>query len=93
MHSDDYIRACRQPESRSHVECARLRELLKQRVHHDVANKYDSIGRNSLCQQILPGVARGREKQIGQPIGEDSVDLLRHSPIPTSQPRLDVSET
>src|SRR6266849_7488818 len=66
--------------------------IAEQRVDHHIADKMDSPGSNSFPSQVLIGCWLGREKKIGDRIGEHPVDLLRHGPIEAAQPRLDVSE-
>ncbi len=41
----------------------------------------EALLRDALGDQVLRGVARGVEQQIGDLIGEDAVDLLGHGPV------------
>ena len=64
----------------------------QERINHGVADKMDLVGRNSLVPQILDRALFGHKEQIGNLIGEKSVDLFGHRPIERAQTRFHVHD-
>ena len=48
--------------------------------------------RDALAEQYLPGPGGRREKVIGNMVGEDAVDLLRHAAVVRAQPGFHVAD-
>ncbi len=67
-----------------------------QRVHqgvdHYVADAVDALGGHPLGSEVLVRVRRRCEQQVGQPVGDDAVYLLRHAPVPASESGLHVAD-
>ena len=62
-----------------------------ERVDHRVAHEADALRRNALSKQVLAGLAARREAEIGQLVGEQTVDLLGHVAVAAAQAGLHVS--
>ena len=63
-----------------------------QRVDHRVADVVDAPGADALGLEVGLALRAVREEQVGELVGEDAVDLLRHAPVARSQARLDVRD-
>ena len=50
-------------------------------INHQVADEEDLARVDSLVRQILVGALLRGKKQVGQGIGQDTVEFLRHSPV------------
>ena len=74
----------------AHAIEARSRQMPQQRVDHDVADQMNLLGRHAFGAQVLARIGRRRQQHVGQPIGHDPVDLLRHRAIVAAQAGLDV---
>ncbi len=61
-----------------------------QRVDHQVADEMHPVGRDALACEVVVGAALGRVEQVGDLVGQDAVDLLRHAAVEAAQPGLDV---
>jgi hypothetical protein len=72
----------------------RLRARLEapQRVDHRVADEANPGGVDPLDREVGRGLGAVREEDVGQPVGEDAVDLLGHRPVERAQPGLDVRD-
>ena len=62
------------------------------RVDHHVADEADPVGVHALATQVLITVPRRREEQVGDAVGQHTVDLLRHGAVEGAEPRLDVGD-
>jgi len=71
---------------------SRFREALLKGVDHHVADKVDSISGDALIDQVLVGLSRGGEKEVGERIGDDPVDLLGHGAVPAPETGLDMRD-
>jgi hypothetical protein len=69
----------------------RASALLEQLVHHGVAGYVNTLRGDPFPQQDLPRPLRGREKVVGQVVGEDPIDLFGHAAIIGPQARLNMS--
>src|ERR1019366_2615415 len=56
-----------------------------QRIDHEIADEMDPVRRNSLGQEVAAAAFLGDEQEIGNGIGHDAVDLLRHGAIETAE--------
>ena len=65
-------------------------QVEQQGINHHIADKMDLIQRNSLRSQITRRVRFGGKQQVGQLVSQDTVYLLRHSPVATTQSRFHV---
>ena len=63
-----------------------------QRVDHHVADERDALGRNALAREVRRGRPLGGVEQVGDLVGEDAVDLLRHRAVEAAQARLHVHD-
>src|SRR5690348_3183074 len=59
-------------------------------VDHDIAYKVDPLRTYSFSNEIFARGAFCSEEKIGDRIGDDAVDLFRHTAVAAAQPRLDV---
>src|SRR5262249_7628279 len=59
-------------------------EAPSQGVDHRVADEADALGRQALALEVVAGVTAGGEEQVREPVGDDTVHLLRHVAIPAS---------
>ncbi len=92
MQRDDAIGAGVEP-----VSLSRPRRLDRGPLHfvgvdHDVADPLDARIGNSLGAQVLVGVGRRRPQEIGDGIGDDTVDLFGHGAVAAAEPRLEVGQ-
>src|SRR5579871_757106 len=62
-------------------ESAGTLDIAQERVDHGVANEMDAVFRNSFVTEVLAGDFVGGEEQIGNGVGSQPVDLLRHGSI------------
>src|SRR5690606_25566650 len=72
---------------------AELVERVVQAVYHHVANEHHRRFRNAFQLQRFVRIARWREQQVHKAIGNDAVDLLRHTPVTAAKPCLDMRRT
>ena len=79
-----------QAELAQYGQSLRRRQHPGQAVHHDVAHKVDLLRSDAFAPQIVVGVARGREQQVGDLVGEQAVDFLRHGAVAGAQSGFDV---
>ncbi len=61
-----------------------------QGVDHGVADEVDPAFIDALGDEVRRGFGAVGEEEVGEPIGEDAVDLLGHRPVPGAQAGLDV---
>ena len=53
----------------------------------------DTVGRDVFGGQVLVGIGRIGEQQVGDRIRGDAIDLLRHAPVTGAQSRLDMGHS
>ena len=63
-----------------------------QGVDHRVADEVHALLGNPLGAQVLDRLVAVQEEVVGEPVGDDPVDLLGHRAVEAAQPRLDVGE-
>ena len=61
-----------------------------ERVDHRVADEVDPVVGHALVAQVRHGVGAGREAEVGQPVGDQPVDLLGHLHVEAAQAGLHV---
>ena len=57
---------------------SRLREQSDERVDHHVADAANPFGRDPFAQQVLIAITRRSEQQVGELIGDESIQFFRH---------------
>ena len=94
MQGEDGERAPRifpdQSEVVANLRLLRDGQEVTQRIDHDVADKVDASARTPFLEQVLDGVLFGNEEKVGDSIGEDAVDFLRHGAIEATQAGFDM---
>ena len=79
--------------SSSRMPLARAwRQIVDQGIDHDVADELDLLPGDAFPEQVFVGVLRGGQEQVGQGVGHQAVDLLRHGPVEAAQAGLDVGD-
>ena len=63
-----------------------------ERVDHDIADAFDLSGATPSRREIVVGVGRRGPQQIGDRVGDEPVDLLRHRPVAAAQPGFEMGE-
>ena len=61
-----------------------------QGIDHGVADEVDPAFIDAFGDEVRRGFGAVDEEEVGEPIGEDPVDLLGHRPVPGAQAGLDV---
>src|SRR5215217_3887197 len=92
MKSQQCIINARKSELLFRRQSTRDVEVLLQRVDHYVSHKTNSFRGNAFGKQVLIGVRRRGEKQVGDLIRKETVDLLRHRAIAAAQAGLNVCD-
>src|SRR5258708_1806966 len=62
-----------------------------QGIDHDVADHEDAAPGPAFFQEVLDGTFFSNKEIVGESVGEDAVDLLRHCTVKAAEPGLDVS--
>jgi hypothetical protein len=86
-------------EVRARLESQRRRRTTRangglergQRVDHRVADKVGSLGRRALRSKVVLSLGRVGEKELGEVVDDDAVDLLGHLAVEAPKTGLDVS--
>ena len=79
-----------QAEGRARACAQRAGQEREQRVDHRVADDRDASRVDALRRQVLGAIVARTQQEVGEPIGENAVDLLGHRPVTRSKPRLEV---
>ena len=85
MQSDISKRLALQSELFEVAVCPRLVQIGDQRVNHDVAHEFYFRFGHAFSFQIFVGVRGRSQKEIGQRIRYDPVDLLGHCAVEAAQ--------
>ena len=67
-------------------------EVGKQGVDHRIADEVNAFGIDTLAGEMRDRVRAGAEQEVGEAIGDDAIDLLRHGHIEGPQSRLDMRD-
>ena len=76
----------------SHVQALDLRPLKFECVNHDVPDELDTVFWYTFTQQMLVAVQGRSPKEVGKPVSDNSIDLLRHCAIAAAEPGFKVSQ-
>ena len=82
----------RHAQARSHRARIEAWSDFLERIDHGIPHEMDAIGRASLVSEVVDSLGTGHEVQIGERVGHDAIDLLRHAPIEAPQSGFDVSD-
>src|SRR5687768_17439134 len=64
---------------------AGLGKILNECIDHDVADKPDFRCGNTFLEEIFIGIGTWGEKKVGEGIGYDAVDFLRHGAVEAAE--------
>src|ERR1051325_9223976 len=92
MQRDKHVTALRQSPALRGPERPGNGSEANQGVDHDIADERNALRGNPLFQQGGNRIARWREQEISEVVGDDPVVLLRHCPVPAAQPSLYVRQ-
>ena len=67
-------------------------EIGAERINHDVSHQLDPRRRHALAAEVLVGIGRWRQQQVGNGVGGQAVYLLRHRAVKAAETRLDVGD-
>lgn len=70
--------------------CLNAGAVVQGHVVHHIAHLHDLVCGIALALQIGGGCLRGCEQPLGDAVGQDAVDLLRHCHVEAAQARFDV---
>ena len=59
-------------------------QKVEQGVDHHIADHEDAAPGPAFFQKVLDGAFFGDKEIVGESVGEDAVDLLRHSAVKTT---------
>ena len=90
MQRDERVGVAGEAEACRHVAGDRRRPVSLEAVDHRVADEHDVVAGDALAGEVVDGVGRRHEQQVGDRVGDETVDLFGHLPVAAAQARLDV---
>ena len=90
MQGDEHVLAARTPSCSPRAALGGPALEAAQRVDHRVADEAHAARVDALGGEVRRGLGAVGEQEVGQPVGEDAVDLLGHRPVERAQAGLDV---
>src|SRR6267142_45232 len=84
---------CPVPQSKLIADCGPVGDGQKvaQGVDHHVADHEDALPGAAFFKEMSDGVFFGDKKIVGERVGQDAIDLLRHGAVKTAEAGFDVS--
>src|SRR6266446_177007 len=67
-------------------------EARTNRIDHDIADELDSLGTEAFLDEVVDAPTFRDKEEVGQAVGDETIDLLRHCPVEAAQARLDMRD-